>query len=385
MLTALLKPQAVPMATLHHRYGSLLELVRKLIGVVPNCDPYLEIWPPAFRSYNVMVPNFLNLPLVVWGMGGAPRDLLGLAMYVSSRTAACAYCSAHTCSFALRRGASADKVAGALEPDETRYTPAERAVLAVARGLSRVPSDLGEGERKELAQQLSPVDGEWIVLGVAMMGFLNKWMDAVGVELESATVNEVSGVIAGSGWSPGKHGGALAAGGAATNGAAARADGLWTKVSLLRYAPSAVALDKKWTAGVPDRWPAVGGWLRERTGHDFPVLSRLTRRRAIRALATMLRDNLDPAASSVGIPAKLAAGLVYAEAVGDERLAAELRQLGGDVARAHPLARAIAPSPAEVDEATLAACGDLSPAAIVELVTFVAVMQLVHRLMAFFG
>src|SRR5258706_6751586 len=100
MLVELLKADAVPVATLHARYGSLLVLVRKLIGVVPNCDPYLEIWPPAFRTYNVMVPNFLNLPFVIWGMG-APRDLLGLALYASSRTAECAYCSAHTCSFAL--------------------------------------------------------------------------------------------------------------------------------------------------------------------------------------------------------------------------------------------------------------------------------------------
>ncbi len=65
MLVELLEQEAVPFETLHTRYGSLLELVRKLLGVVPNCDPYLEIWPPAFRTYNVMVPNLLNLPLMV--------------------------------------------------------------------------------------------------------------------------------------------------------------------------------------------------------------------------------------------------------------------------------------------------------------------------------
>jgi hypothetical protein len=49
------------MEVLHERYGPLLELVRRLIGVVPNCDSYLEIWPTGFRSYNVIVPNLLNL------------------------------------------------------------------------------------------------------------------------------------------------------------------------------------------------------------------------------------------------------------------------------------------------------------------------------------
>ncbi len=51
-LSAMLQSEAVPMAVLHERYGSLLELVRRAIGVVPNCDPYLEIWPPAFRTYS---------------------------------------------------------------------------------------------------------------------------------------------------------------------------------------------------------------------------------------------------------------------------------------------------------------------------------------------
>ena len=88
-LVELLEQEAVPFETLHARYGPLLELVRKLLGVVPNCDPYLEIWPPAFRTYNVMVPNLLNLPLMVWGLG-APRSTVGLAMYVSAaRPAAC--------------------------------------------------------------------------------------------------------------------------------------------------------------------------------------------------------------------------------------------------------------------------------------------------------
>src|SRR5215210_6282205 len=118
MLVELLEREAIPFETLHARYGSLLELVRKLLGVVPNCDPYLEIWPPAFRTYNVMVPNLLNLPFPGWGLG-APRSTVGLAMYVSSRTAGCAYCSAHSCSFALRRGATVEVVASALDAERT--------------------------------------------------------------------------------------------------------------------------------------------------------------------------------------------------------------------------------------------------------------------------
>ncbi len=382
MLISLLKPHAVPMAKLHARYGGLLELVRTLIGVVPNCDPYLEIWPPAFRTYNVMVPNFLNLPLLVWGMG-APRDVLGLAIYASSRAAGCAYCSAHTCSFALRRGAAPDKVARATESDPTGYSRAERAAVAMARALSSVPASFTRAHREELLAALPRGDAEWIFLGVAMMGFLNKFMDALGVELEGATVEEVRDVIGPSGWSPGKH----KDGGAGPNGAPPRADGFATKLGIVRHAPGALALDKKWTAGVPDRWPEVGAFLRERTGHDFPVLSRLAHRRAIRALATMLRDNFDPTTSAVGLPRKLAAGIAFAQAIRNEKVEAQLRELGAAEAdtRIDALARAIAPSPAAVDESVVEGCRGLSPASIVELVSFVSVLQLLHRVETFFA
>ena len=201
MLVELLEQEAVPFETLHTRYGSLLELVRKLLGVVPNCDPYLEIWPPAFRTYNVMVPNLLNLPFLGWGLG-APRSTVGLAMYVSSRTAGCAYCSAHSCSFALRRGATIEEVTSALGAERT-LTAADRAAVRVARALAVVPASVDDEARANLRRQFSEKDAEWVVLAIAMMGFLNKAMDALGVPLEEDTVSEVTGVISPSGWTAG--------------------------------------------------------------------------------------------------------------------------------------------------------------------------------------
>jgi hypothetical protein len=90
-------------------------------------------------------------------------------------------------------------------------------------------------------------------------------------------------------------------------------------------------------------------------------------------LTTMIRDNLGE--SVVGREQKLGAGLVYAEAVGASAIAVDLRALG---ARPLPessllgLARAIAPSPAGVN------------ADVVETVTFISLLQLLHRLQGFY-
>jgi Carboxymuconolactone decarboxylase family len=380
MLVELLEREAVPFETLHSRYGSLLELVRKLLGVVPNCDPYLEIWPPAFRTYNVMVPNLLNLPLMVWGFG-APRSTVGMAMYVSSRTAGCMYCSAHSCTFALRRGATVDEVAAALDGTPS-LTEADRAAVRVARALAVVPADIDEGDRAELRRHFSEADAEWIVLSIAMMGFLNKAMDALGVPLEEDTASEVDGVISPSGWTPGRH-----MKGPVRPGDPPGADSLATRFGLIRYAPRAIKLDKAWTEGVPDSWPAVGEYLRQRTGHSFPVLSRLRHRRAIRAIATMIEENLSRSESVIGLDDKLAAGLTYAHTVGNPSLVQELRALNARELPDSPtqtLARAISSSPAAVDQGVLESSRALPPAGIVELVTFVSVLQMLHRLSSYY-
>jgi hypothetical protein len=99
----------------------------------------------------------------------------------------------------------------------------------------------------------------------------------------------------------------------------------------------------------------------------------------------MIRDNLGE--SVIGRDEKLSAGLIYAGTVGSEPLAEDLRALGAKELPDSPaqvLARAISPSPAGVDQSVLESSRGLRPAAIVELVTFVAVLQMLHRLSVFF-
>jgi hypothetical protein len=432
----LLSPDSVDVAELRRRrYGAQLELVRVLLGVVPNSGPLLEIWPTAFRSYNMLVPNFLNLPPLLFG-AGAPKQIVGLAMYVSSRAAGCAYCSAHSCSFALRRGTAAGTLATAYGSDGAQRSPAERgrarsagtgkaerAVIAAAQGLSLVPSTFTAADRAALEQHFTPSDAEWVVLSIAMMGFLNKFMDVMGVPLEGRIVADAEPVIGASGWTPGKHGTDAAAAGGPPH-----PDTLWTTLGVFRYAPQAVMRERRWTAGVPARWPDVGAYLRERTGHDFGVLARLRHARARRALATMLRDNLAARDTQIGLPVKTLAGLVYAAVVQDAGLAKEARQLARivgvpdtsagaveafalgptaydtdqDVAAAEAalrrldgidegwpaallVAKAASFSPARVTPALAAhAAARLPPAALVELITWIAIQQLLHRLGTYF-
>jgi len=420
-LSRSLRPAAVDFARLSREHGPMLQIVRLIIGVVPNCDPLLAIWPAGFRTYNLLVPNLLNLPFSIWGFG-PPAVTLGLALCAASRMAQCAYCTAHTCSFTLRRGHSRKKLAGDL-------TPAETAAVDVAEALAGIPCTLTADHRAELLRYFSAANAERLVLGIAMMGFLNKFMDAVGVDLEAATVEEVSPVLRPIGWTPGKH--RVDDSPPAHPSLQARPGGpdtLATKLAILRYLPAAVRIDRAWTRGVPSRWPAVGAYLQAHTGHDFPILANVRSRRAVRAIATVLRDNLTAADSRLGLRTKVLAGLVYASVAGSETLAREARGLAARMsppvdawtldavslyatrpadfeedalhealvhlesvpgldaptALALLLAKAVSPSPAAVPAALIARIAEvLSSEAQVELVVWIAVQQMLHRLGCF--
>src|SRR5262249_18440694 len=160
-----------------------------------------------------------------------------------------------------------------------------------------------------------------------------------------------------------------------------RADSLGIKLGIIRHAPSAISLDKQWTRGVPGDGPAAGRYLKEKKGHDFPVLSRLRNKRAVRAIPTMLRDQF--ADTVLGLDRKLAAGLISAETAGAPSIADWLRAIG---ARPHTdaavevLARAVSPRLPVVDPSVLQSSRALPAAGIVEIVTFIALLQLLHRL-----
>lgn len=396
-----LAEQRVPFSVLHQQYKPVLELVRVLIGVVPNCDPYLEIWPPGFRTYNLIVPNFLNLPQSLAGRG-ARKELVGLAMYSSSRAAGCAYCSAHTCSFALRRGSSEAALTG------RGRSPVEAAVVAVAEGLSRVPHAYDSSLEEALESHLSPSDAEWVVMGVAMMGFLNKFMDALGVELEPEAIDDVADLIEPTGWSAGQHAWALGPRVTRSPGRAGRppVDSLAAAFPILLNAMGALQLDRKWLSAVPKDASASRRWLAE-AGFDEPLLESLVHLRPRRALAGVLHHNLNPDETAVGIDVKALAGLVFARRLGSAHLVERSRTLAtqqgaapqlvafaegyqpsltapeGVPARleaALRLAHAWGPSPAEVDDATIERVESLQAAEVVELAVWVSVYQLIHRL-----
>ncbi|MEO1124879.1 MAG: hypothetical protein AAFX95_12430 [Cyanobacteria bacterium J06639_16] len=415
-----ISPSAVDFSRLQQAYAPILNLVDALLGVTPNCDPILEIWPIGFRTYNLLVPNLLNLPVSLLGQQ-ANKALLGLAMYTASQTAHCAYCTAHTCSFALRRGLSVDVFSG-------KISPREKLVVALAEGLSSIPANVPDDLILNLKSHFSETEIEWLALSIGLMGFLNKFMDAVGVELEIGAMNDVLHILQPHGWSPGKH--STAENLAHVSATKVVKDNFKTYVRVLKQAPGAIRIERQWTKGIPDSPSQVKAYLQERIGYTFPLLDHVRQKRVVRALTTVLRDNLDAEMSVVGLGIKSLCGLIFAIVIKNAYLNHESlilakrfyphlsettlkavrdiahsdvpkeqsecqQQLIGIVnssefskqaAAAFVLTRAISDSPADVSEAILSEISPLlSPEALVELIVWISIQQLMHRLESYYS
>ncbi len=418
-LYADLKSVSIDFETLHKNYHPLLSLVKELIGLIPNCDPILEIWPTGFRTYNLLVPGLLNLPNTIFG-GIKLKSAMGLAMYSSSRAAECPYCTAHCCSFALRRGLMAEAIDG-------NRTPREQAVVSFAEAISQVPAKLTLEECKMLADYFSSEEVDSIVFAISLMGFLNKFMNGTGVELELEAITDVGNLLTRNGWSPGLH-----FGGQLNNikSILPKKDNLTTYLRIIRQAPGAISLEKKWTRDVPASNPAAGEFLQKLTGHSFPILNHITRKRVILTLTTVLRDNLDEDSSEIGLPTKCLSAYVFAHIVSNDELKKEtkaitkhfapemgdnvfekldqiaLMPIPNDAKEAQELIKqllgipnfsereasviiltmAASPSPTIVNDTVIdVVTHRLSPPGIIELMVWLSVQQLLHRLSIYYS
>jgi alkylhydroperoxidase family enzyme len=419
-----IQSSAVTFESLQPTYGPMLGLVREMIGLVPNCDLTLEIWPPGFRTYNLLVPNLLNMP---FGLIGKPalKRRVALGMYVSSRAAGCMYCSAHTCSFALRRGVGTDVLSG-------HYAPVEAAVASLAEDVSSVPAALDARQVAELTAQLGGVELERIVHGIAMMGFLNKFMDAMGIPLESGAIDDVQDLIGVTGWHVGHHvwENSTAAehgqqrGGGRSNGARAPGDhsnipidSFGTYLRVLRLVPGALAIENGWMRRLKQQGPSLLALTTDSHEPVYAFLNNLGSRRAKRAITAAIAENLDGSSTRLGLDNKCLIAHVFAAVVGNDALAADAARLSRRfapgvspqtmaaldsyassravdptppaglppiAAAAVRLARAASPSPAQITPALIQASADaLTPAQIVEAMVWLAVQQLLHRLQIF--
>lgn len=126
--------------------------------------------------------------------------------YLSSMTTGCRYCEAHAIRAAERYGSDQDKLNNIWEyKTYPAFSEAERAVFDFAIAASQVPNAVTDEISEEMRKHWD--DGEIVeILGVvALFGYLNRWNDSMGTQLEEPAASDGVKYLERKGWNRGKH------------------------------------------------------------------------------------------------------------------------------------------------------------------------------------
>lgn len=172
----------------------------RMMGYIPNSLLTMAHWPELMGAMTGAFRTIL-------GEGQVDSGLKRLIAHATSLAAGCRYCQAHTAHSSHEAGIARDKLA-ALHDFENAdaFTPAERAVLALAFAAGAQPNGASDAHFERLREWFDTRQQVEIMAVIAMFGFLNRWNDTLATPLESAPFAFAAEQLAPHGWNPGVHG-----------------------------------------------------------------------------------------------------------------------------------------------------------------------------------
>ncbi len=181
-------------------FQNLIQFFNETLGFCPNSVKTMYHRPSIAYA-------FIELnKAVMENKGRVTSGLKRLIGYISSNVAGCRYCQAHTIRAAERYGAEAEKLENIWEfRTHNAFSEAERSALQFAFASSIVPNSVDDSIAENLRQHWN--DGEIVeILGViALFGYLNRWNDSMGTELENEAIESGEKYLKHKDWITGKH------------------------------------------------------------------------------------------------------------------------------------------------------------------------------------
>ncbi len=126
--------------------------------------------------------------------------------YLSSVVTGCRYCEAHTIRAAERYGSSKERMLNLWEyKTHPAFSDADRAVFDLAIAASQVPNAVTQEISENIGNYWDEGDIVEVLGVVALFGYLNRWNDSMGTELEEAAAVSATNLLGHKGWEKGKH------------------------------------------------------------------------------------------------------------------------------------------------------------------------------------
>lgn len=181
-------------------FQNLIQFFNETLGFCPNSVKTMYHRPQIAYA-------FIELnKAVMENKGRVTSALKRMIGYISSMAAGCQYCQAHTIRAAERYGADVAKMHNIWNfKTHEAFTESERAALEFALASSTIPNFVDDSIAEKLRMHWE--EGEIVeILGViALFGFLNRWNDSMGTEIENGAIESGKKYLEQNGWTTGKH------------------------------------------------------------------------------------------------------------------------------------------------------------------------------------
>ncbi len=178
----------------------LIEFYNETLGFCPNSIKTMHIRPAIAYAFIEMNKAVME------NRGRVTSGLKRMIGYISSSAAGCRYCQAHTIRAAERYGTGKDKLENIGHyRTHPLFSEPERAALDFALASSTVPNSVNDEISENLRKYWD--DGEIVeIMGViALFGFLNRWNDSIGTEIEKGALESGEKYLRKTGWTAEKH------------------------------------------------------------------------------------------------------------------------------------------------------------------------------------
>lgn len=178
----------------------LIEFFNETLGFCPNSVKTMYHRPSIAYA-------FIELnKAVMQNKGNVSSSLKRLIGYISSNAAGCRYCQAHTMRAAERYGAEAEQMNNIWEfKTHNAFSESERSALEFALASSILPNSVDDRIAENLRLYWNDGDIVEIVAVVSLFGYLNRWNDSMGTELEKEAIESGETYLKQKDWTVGKH------------------------------------------------------------------------------------------------------------------------------------------------------------------------------------
>jgi uncharacterized peroxidase-related enzyme len=178
----------------------LAAFFNETLGFCPNSVLTMQHRPEISKA-------FINLnKAVMENHGRVTSALKRMIGWVTSNSAGCRYCQAHTIRAAERYGADQEQLDNIWEyASHPSFSEAERSALNFALAAAVIPNAVNESIKSDLYKYWD--EGEIVeMLGViSLFGYLNRWNDSMGTTIEQGAIESAEQYLDKHQWEIGKH------------------------------------------------------------------------------------------------------------------------------------------------------------------------------------